>query len=237
MSKLIKYGWKIKPNEEQVALLQDWHAEKHLDRFFSKVYGDSILIELEKIQDIRDKTIVDYGAGPGFMTSRLINRGGNVYAVDISPESLGVLKRNNPGIKDAVLSRNGEAGLSSDFADVVILLETIEHLDDQLIGVILKDIYRILKPGGLLFISCPNEEDLEASLVCCPNCGGAFHPVLHERTFSGESLCSTVKEYGFKMVKAVATSWSLSRWPRALVCALYKMTGKKLPHLYCVAIK
>jgi 2-polyprenyl-3-methyl-5-hydroxy-6-metoxy-1,4-benzoquinol methylase len=233
----MKFGWKIIADPKKVSEFQDWHATNHLNRFFSNVYGAAMIRELKRYVTLSNAIVVDYGAGPGFLTKRLIHEGSIVYAVDISEESLNILKKNNPTIAGVILAGSGSTSLKSGFADAVILAETIEHLDDQLQRKIISDIYRILKPSGKLFLTCPNNEDLEAATICCPNCGGAFHPVLHLKSFTVDSVKTVLSGYGFSRVTSRATSWSLNRYPNLVVRAIYRIIKRKLPHLYCIAEK
>jgi hypothetical protein len=62
----------------------------------------------------------------------------------------------------------------------------------------LGEIRRILKPGtGYLFVTTPNNENLEASTVFCPECGAVFHRYQHLRSFTIESLEELMRSHGF----------------------------------------
>src|SRR5439155_25597686 len=72
--------------------------------------------------------------------------------------------------------------------DLVICLETLEHLLDDTISAIISEIYGLLKPGGAALFTTPNNEELSRNFVYCPFCQTEFHQVQHVRSFSEGSL-------------------------------------------------
>jgi ubiquinone/menaquinone biosynthesis C-methylase UbiE len=106
--------------------------------------------------------IVDLGCGAGldvFIAARIVGASGEAIGIDMTPEMLGVAKRNAP----KVASRTGfdnvrfiqasieELPLPDECADVVISNCVINLSDDK--GRVFNEIYRILKPGGSFIIS------------------------------------------------------------------------------------
>jgi 2-polyprenyl-3-methyl-5-hydroxy-6-metoxy-1,4-benzoquinol methylase len=94
-------------------------------------------------------------------------------------------------VLDAPLS---EAGLEPDSFDVVTVLSVLEHTNDP--RALLRDVARVLRPGGALYVITPNVE----SLAC---------RVLHERAatfdgrnhliyFSPETLRDVLRREGFE---------------------------------------
>ena len=94
------------------------------------------------------KLIVDIPAGSGFTSKLLKEVGAVVEAYDLFPEFFtfrGVVCR-KADISEELPIRSG-------YADIVLFQEGIEHLSDQLHA--LKEVNRILKPGGSLIITHP----------------------------------------------------------------------------------
>jgi len=118
--------------------------------------------------DVKDKIIVDMGCGPGLKGLTLSLAGANVIAVDNSYQRLDELKKNLAQIENLhgklKLSfykhdlREGIPFLTSDFADFILCYEVIEHLDN--IEVFVREMVRILKPGGQILITTPNKNVL-----------------------------------------------------------------------------
>jgi ubiquinone/menaquinone biosynthesis C-methylase UbiE len=104
-------------------------------------------------------TAVDVGAGSGFVTRGLLARGLRVVAVDRSRAMLEELKRLDPGA--GVLEvREGEGGalpLADAAMDYVFANMFLHHVEDP--GAVIKDMARVLKPGGRLVITDLDRHD------------------------------------------------------------------------------
>jgi len=226
--------WPIPWTSEQISRFWAWQSENMLDNYFTLKMGAGIVQTLEEHQKLRGALVIDYGAGPGFLTGHLLAAGARVWAVDQSRESLQALESKYPTIIGTSLS--GETGsLQANMADAVVLIETIEHLLPDVRIKVLRDIRRLLKIGGVLFVTCPNAEDLAKSRICCPNCGGVFHTVQHVASFDSTTLQSVLTTSGFGNVQARPTYFASSAWIRRRKHFSARWFGRKLPHLYAVA--
>lgn len=232
-----KYGFKINLDPNQIINFQAWHAEHKIDNYFSKCHGRSIIDIIKRQINLNETVVVDYGCGPGFLTRRLVGECKKIYALDISEKSIEAIKSEKLDSVYVSLITPGCPNLEEAIADVVILVETIEHLDDDMLSTVLTDIYRMLKPGGKLFITTPNDEDIENSNVLCPNCGAVFHPVLHLRSLSENTLKTLLKNYGFRKIKTGTTIFSASKIKERVKQLLFLVLKKKGPILYAVATK
>jgi 2-polyprenyl-3-methyl-5-hydroxy-6-metoxy-1,4-benzoquinol methylase len=98
--------------------------------------------------------VLDFGAGTGLLSLRLSGSGRfrTVSCVDLMPRPA--------AISESIVWRSGDlntpAPFSSESFDVVIGAEVIEHLENsRAIG---REWYRLLRPGGTLILSTPNNE-------------------------------------------------------------------------------
>jgi ubiquinone/menaquinone biosynthesis C-methylase UbiE len=98
--------------------------------------------------------VLDYGCGPGgyiIPIAKLVGESGKVYALDIHP--LAVQKVQDIASKkqlanvETILS-DCQTGLPNNSLDVVVLYDAFHHLSKS--GVVLKELYRLLKPDGIL---------------------------------------------------------------------------------------
>lgn len=99
--------------------------------------------------------------------------------------------------------------------EVVVCCETIEHIER--LQEACRNLVAALKPGGLLIVTVPNEEDLAAKTVKCPHCRQAFHPDGHLHSFTPSLLRSlfepalqTVRVESFHVYTS-ALGWFLMR--------------------------
>ena len=130
--------------------------------------------------DIRNGyRILDYGCGPGshsFEAARLTGEGGRVYALDIHPLALesvrrGALKRRLENIE--TIRSDCSTGLPDGSIDVVLLYDVYHGLGDP--GRILKELNRILKPGGILSL---NDHHLRYEEIVSSITGGGLFKLI-----------------------------------------------------------
>lgn len=91
-------------------------------------------------------TVLDLGAGTGKLTTRLVERGLDVVAVDPIPEMLEVLTASLPDTP-ALLGTAEEIPLADDSVDAVLVAQAWHWFDTERA---VKEIARVLRPGGRL---------------------------------------------------------------------------------------
>jgi 2-polyprenyl-3-methyl-5-hydroxy-6-metoxy-1,4-benzoquinol methylase len=87
-----------------------------------------------------------------------------------------------------------ELNLSSEFYDVVILNQVIEHLNNL---DLFEDIVRILKPNGIVCIACPNADSLSMKILKGKHIHVSTHG--HINMFNHKSIRSLADNYGFNL--------------------------------------
>jgi ubiquinone/menaquinone biosynthesis C-methylase UbiE len=102
-------------------------------------------------------TVVDYACGPGRYTipvAKIIRPSGTVYAVDNQPLAIDIIKKkaaaNSLSNVKPVLVDSFATGIPSSSADVVLLIDAISLISDR--ASLFKEIHRLLKPDGFLFM-------------------------------------------------------------------------------------
>ncbi len=99
------------------------------------------------------KLAADIGAGTGFVTEGLIQRGTKVIAIDRSEEMLKQMKEKFKDC-DSIEYRQGEAKnlpIGNDTVDYAMANMYLHHVEEPLVAI--KEMVRILKPGGKLVIT------------------------------------------------------------------------------------
>lgn len=112
------------------------------------------------IPDGVGRKAIDLGCGSGYFCQVLNRKEWSVLAVDTAPENIA-----NAG-RFAVEARVGDAGrVLSDLPDgeasLVLALELIEHMPKPYGQALLREIRRVLEPGGGLLLSTPNRHSPE----------------------------------------------------------------------------
>ncbi|MDD5430719.1 MAG: class I SAM-dependent methyltransferase [Candidatus Pacebacteria bacterium] len=211
--------------------------------YFSKQVGASILKQVKSKIKLKGE-ILDFGCGPGFFLQELAKNKIKSDGLDFSEESLKLAASrlgDSPYLGELILAKGIPTPVRNSSYDSVFFIETLEHILDEDLPNNLKELNRALKIGGHLIITVPNEENLDKSKVCCPDCGAVFHRVQHVRTFSAQSISELFKQYGFRAVfcKAVMfRSPSALNFFRNLVQFFYgKFYKARYPHLLLIAEK
>jgi len=112
---------------------------------------------LEKAGLRKGMSVVDYGCGPGSFTipaAELVGQDGKVFAVDIHPLAIRAvrqkaLRKGLPNV-EAILVQGYDTGIGESSIDRVLLIDTIHLIDDP--DALFREIHRMLRPDGLLFM-------------------------------------------------------------------------------------
>ena len=124
-------------------------------------------------QFIKDKEVADIGCGPAYGSSDMAKYAATVTGVDYSQETINANAKEHAGVKNLkfVQSVVPPINLPDASMDVVTAFQFIEHIADQ--AGFIKDVFRVLKPGGVFLCTTPNAK---MSIARNP-----FH--VHEMTF------------------------------------------------------
>lgn len=176
-----------------------WDFEVEFDsRYFSYAYGRN-LVGLFASGLAGKPRNLDYGAGKGFLTECLLERGFKVSCFDLSEATTKTLDArfgDNPNYLGSFSTLGLEQ--NKDSFDVVWLIEVIEHLEEGMRKVVLHNIYNLLKPDGTLIVSTPNNENLTEGLICNPVTKEIYHRWQHVYSWTAESLTAEIERNGFK---------------------------------------
>jgi len=136
------------------------------------------------------KRVLEIGCGDGGII-QLLKGTNEVFGVDAS--ETGIVKLREKGIEGFVLDVSTEPlPFSDDTFDVVIILETLEHLTNPYYA--LMQIRRVLKEGGTLICSVPN-----------PWTG---HLYLYPGLFEFKYFCRFLEQMGFRIQRVLPWEWA-----------------------------
>ena len=139
--------------EARRASLAPVDVDRYLDPPADTPYGLEYAFYL--LGDIRGKTVLDLGCGSGESLVPLARRGAHVIGIDISPELIRLARQRLSGYGLAATLQEGSAyatGLADESVDIVFSMALLHHLE---LPAARKEIYRILRPGGLFVLREP----------------------------------------------------------------------------------
>ncbi len=140
------------------------HTGTAIDGRLSQVSGSDVIeaIHLERYRyagrHTAGKRVLDIATGIGYGAHLLATTGkaAEVVGVDVAEDAIRQARERygNSNTQYSVIEP-GVLPYHNDRFDVVVSFETIEHTSDR--GLFLRELHRVLAPGGLLVISTPNK--------------------------------------------------------------------------------
>jgi len=172
--------------------------------------------EVLKIFESLPRGVVFDGAcGNGILSRNLKKMGFQVFSTDITVRDN---LQKGLGLYQSDLNR-GLAHNNARF-DYCVCLETIEHLENP--WHFIRELARILKPGGRLILSTPNIDYLSCKICFLLN--GSFHPFFndwqyevigHITPLSKTGLKRILTKYGFKVEEMTYNRYRIPYFKKA----------------------
>ncbi len=110
----------------------------------------------ELFEERKGGKVLDIGCGPGITVEHLVERGFEVYGVDISPEMINECQKEFGHLSAAHFSVGKIEAMEfpGGWFDVVLCVGVVEYVDDDLAAI--KEMARVTKPGGTIIVTLPN---------------------------------------------------------------------------------
>ncbi len=134
---------------------------------------------------------LDIGCSFGGLLQRAQNFGFEPYGIDISDYSV-TYAREKLGLNNVVCGEFNPDMYTENFFDIITMVEVIEHVKNP--EKIIKGIYKVLKPGGIVLLQTANMDGVQAKKG-----GSEYHYFLpgHLFYFSKTTLLEYLKKAGF----------------------------------------
>ncbi len=184
---------------------------------------------IEKTVFTKNKNLLDIGCGFGFFLKTMQDRNWHVSGIEIADtgrhfaqEKLGLNVYSQP---------LAELDFKAHSFDVVTLFYVIEHVTDP--PALLKQIHKILKPGGLLLLRWPHSTPIIKILGPFAENLDLYHTPYHLYDFSPATIKFLLNNCGFSQIKTIPGGYTLPderfrRWSSIISgsCAnmLFKIT-------------
>lgn len=94
--------------------------------------------------------ILDYGCGPGNMLDYL-SKYGMVYGIDYSEKAIEFCRLR--GYLNTLAEKTLPIKFPNNHFDIITSIDVLEHIEDD--SAVIAELFRLLKPGGLLFVTVP----------------------------------------------------------------------------------
>tara|TARA_Y100000385_G_C13097168_1_gene642080 strand:+ start:3074 stop:3775 length:702 start_codon:yes stop_codon:yes gene_type:complete len=172
--------------------------------------------------------VLTIGVGDLYLEKILLKNRMDLYVLDPSQTSISSATQSlSLDSERAIVGYSQNMPYESDFFDVIVMSEVLEHLDDDILSGTIKELHRVLKKGGRFIGTVPFNENLKKSEVMCPHCDAVFHKVGHVRSFDKLSMLNTLKscfnESDIKIWIKFLPAWKILNFKGKLVASLKKI--------------
>jgi len=201
------------PNKNEEKFWVRW-----MGKFIAQTWKNSVSVAVPYKKGGR---VLDLGCGAGRLLDWLKRHGWQTYGVEISKQAAEYGKKRGLNIFNGELV---ETKFPQEFFDAVVINQVLEHLYDP--KGILWEVYRVLRPGGLLIVGVPNIESYESKVF-----GEYWSPLdipRHLYHFSYETLKTMLQKTGFIVEKMVGKTFLIPHSNRESLNSLKKESKLKL---------
>jgi 2-polyprenyl-3-methyl-5-hydroxy-6-metoxy-1,4-benzoquinol methylase len=141
-----------------------WHSSDKDNEFVAESKREAFAKQLNNIKKYlqpENKKILDVGTANGYLLEVAKKMGFDCYGLDVSDYSVSIASKKFPGrILKGTLEENF---YQSNCFDVITLTDVLEHISSP--HELMKEIKRILKPGGYIFIISPDSDSLSRKIM------------------------------------------------------------------------
>jgi 2-polyprenyl-3-methyl-5-hydroxy-6-metoxy-1,4-benzoquinol methylase len=138
--------------------------------------------------------LLDVGCGNGSFLMFAKEAGWDVSGVDMDPKAVAQCKRSGLNVKEGGIEVYDALG---NHFDMITLSHVVEHVYDPL--ALLRDCYRLLKPGGFIWVETPNLDAQGHKRYSCDWRG--LEPPRHLVIFTRSSLMDALVNAGYASVQ------------------------------------
>lgn len=150
-----------------------------------------------------NRLYLDIGCNKGFLLAAGLERGWDVYGIEIVPELTVPFTNTYRNLKDHIFNGRFEdccANFKTDMFDLITAIDVIEHFENVVED--LTGVFKLLRPSAVFVIQTPDAACTQARRLKCN--WGALKPLEHLHLFSAENLSALAREIGFTETLAFA---------------------------------
>lgn len=199
----------MSPDTSQFELWSHFQTER-LEVFAASKSRLDYLLRLAERKS-KGHSLLNIGCGSGYLEQAAKQKNWQVLSVDPDAQSVDRLKAMGIDARRGIIE---SLPVASESIDIVISTEVFEHLTPDSMEAGLREIQRVLLPGGILIGTVPYREDLSDNEVFCPHCKMIFHRWGHHQSFDESRMRSVLGNYFFahKVSPAFFAPWNALDW-------------------------
>ena len=196
--------------KEDMIYQREQYAKGGLGRLYWDYRDESIL------RHVGDgKTLVEVGCGEGILLEKMTKLFSDktVFAIEPEPENVEICKSHNLDVRPGSVY---ELPMEDASVDTLLFIEVIEHLDDPDLAI--REISRVIKPGGKLILLFPNDAFFKMARILTFKFKEAHYDAGHVKQWRPGEAKRFVESAGFKVEKTSNIPFFL--WTTSLHCLI-----------------
>ncbi len=159
----------------------DWNQANLSSKLQEKIQKVISLIPKDVI------SVIDVGCGDGTITNSLENHF-SVFSLDRSLNALKLVSA-----KKKIMASASQIPAKDNSFDLLFSSEMIEHLPNKIFYEAIEEFKRVSRK--YIFLTFPNDENIEKQLTKCPNCGKVFNKTYHLQRINLNRILALFPEY------------------------------------------
>lgn len=203
----VVFDERIPSQRELLEHYTQYERAQSFDSPISRKRRQEILLALSPYRQA--KRLLDVGCGVGAFLDEAKELGWETFGAEYTQEAVEVCQSNGHSMHlGPILS----AAFPDNHFDVVIYSEVIEHINNQPLE--FAEVHRILRPGGMLYVTTPNFNALERRLL-----GEKWNVIQypeHLVYFTPRTLHNLLAPLGFERQRILTSGVSVSRIQQSL---------------------
>lgn len=168
------------------------------------------------------KDVLNIGIGSGYFEVEAQRNGMRVFSLDPSKRAVESLRERLQLGDRAQVGYSQQMPFADAHFDAVVASEVLEHLSDEDLAGTLREIARVLKPGGKFVGTVPAREQLAEQTIVCPCCSKQFHRWGHHQSFTIARMRATLADL-FRvesLSEVYFAPWNILNLKGRMLCAI-----------------
>lgn len=181
--------------KDEIVYQRELYSKSLITRTF-RDFLDRLALEALK----NSEKILDVGCGEGLLLEKIVRIKKNVLVcgIDLSPENIEIcLAHNLP----AILADAKRLPFADGAFDTCIMTEVIQYLEEAKPQEVIREIARVLKTNGQLFIMFPNDRNYKVARLLTFKLKEAFYNDGHLRQWGPKDIIDLLQETSFSIYK------------------------------------